>query len=327
MEDILDLMSNIDESIFDLVHTMKELVVDDAQYKHRHALEDVFVPASIRDLGGHMINRVLGSVELQVVDALSNVTRQVAGTTKGCQDSMDYLLTTVENSVQREWYLLKRERDYVNKRVAVWCTTEQGARYQNYGTCTSIYDTSHDVYHEPQPGSGLIYCDTSNVVFGYEDTCKFSTELAAGYHLLLPKLDGSGMEERTIRVVHSDYQFELEFPFSPQVLPMNWSKQWGFKNPFDIVETAQVEACDVTFDDGKAEQGCLLSRVELLQQDSESESGTSNDDNETQGDGVESDHSDWEEFFDSDEEAPYWYNKIKKISTWEKPQLDKTSRS
>ena len=337
LDEAMDLVSQVPAEIHDILTTVKETIVDEDRYERMYTLA---VPQSVRDHLSSLLNQVAGgAVELQVSDALNAICQRVAPPPLQVQQLVEEMAATVTSTLSRQLYEEDRRERFLQKRVIVWTgrVKRDGERissgFERFGTCINVYDREVLHYEEARPGSGMIYCDHTTTVFAYEDSCDFTISLVPGWNILLPSLDGEGVEERRVCAILSQYQLELDYPFSPDVLIGNWTKNWAFRDPTNVVRAEEQEVCDIAYDDGQVEYACVLERVKLqkpaaaMKLFGSDDSDTNSEDSSTTADGASEKSENkgrnaggWEVYYDSDEDAPYWFNPRTKLTTWVAPK-------
>lgn len=358
LDEVMDLIINVPVEIHDILTTIKEHIVDEDNYALRHGTT---VPQPVRDLLSEVVNATVGGVELQVSDALNAICQQIAGPPSAIKQRLNEVVTNIAQTVGREVYEEDRRLKYLHQRVIVWqgkgghfddndVENDQfddvehdesvnlgGHGFERFGTCTAVYDKEVVRYEAAHPGPGMIYCDQSTMVFAYEDSCDFTKEVAVGWFISLPSLDGSQLEEREVVALFNAYQLELDHPFPSHCLSGNWTRDWALRDPNKVVHCSMREVCDVAYDDGQVEVACPLRKVKLQAvvkagrfEERILEDEESSEDSDHVGEGAKGEKDDeeksngerevWEVFYDSEEDAPYWFNPHTQQTTWAAPE-------
>jgi len=315
IDDMMKLLSDVESDIWDCLFTVKELVVGQCRYENQHqAIEDDtrYVPPEIRDIVGDLCNQVagFGRAELQVVDLLDEMMMEIGGGDTYLNEVMEDIISKSILAFEFRDKAERRDLEFKGMRVSVKCEkldprTKKKREIVQFGVCLETYDYRLPVYASPEPGTGLIYCDSSTDVFGFEDTCCFLKEIHAGDFLILP-CGNDAYEERVVTGVLYDYQLVVDMPFSNACITDEWTRNWGFRKPNKVITYDDVEMINVKYDNGTEEQLVDLRRVTGLVEDEEEM--------------IEDILEVFQEFTDDETGAVYWFNKVTAETTWIEPK-------
>jgi len=212
LQDMLELLCNIEQDIWDVVFNLKELVV--ARTREVGGIE-----REVLDMMGELVNQVggFGRAEPQVKDVLDDILFRIAGPEPEVVDVLEDIL---EKAVLRGSFLGQEVE--VN-------LFRGGNEVFLKGICEEIYDVKLPIYAKPQPGTGLIYCEPNTTsVYGFEDSTYFTTELEVGFMLCIMGTSHDEVVEREIVEIFFDYHLELRE--EPNILSgQGWVKNWGFR--------------------------------------------------------------------------------------------------